>query len=167
MKDLSSICLSCGLCCDGTLIGFVHLDANEVPEVRKHMDIEEEQGHGFFLHPCKRYCDGCTIYADRPKQCGLFKCGLLKSVEQEELQFNLALDAIAELKELKLSIEANLSSLRFELKSHSFYFRIVELKKRLLKLEQATDLSSEHQLLVQSLQEFDTLLLEKFDLTID
>lgn len=167
MKALSSICLSCGLCCDGTLIGFVHLDDEEVPEVRKHMEIEEEQGHGFFLHPCQRYCDGCTIYAHRPKQCGLFKCGLLKSVEQKELQFDLALEAIAELKELKLNIEERLSSLRFEFKSPSFYFRIVELKKRLLKLEQSASLSSEHYLLLATLQDFDMLLLEKFDFTID
>ena len=167
MKDLSSICLSCGLCCDGTLIGFVHLDAEEVPEVRKHMNIEEERGHGFFLHPCQRYCDGCTIYAHRPKQCGLFKCGLLKSVEQEELQFANALEAIEELKALKSSIEENLISLAFELKSSSFYFRIVELKKRLMKLEQSTHLSNEDQLLRHSLKEFDALLLEKFELTID
>ncbi|MDP4664632.1 MAG: YkgJ family cysteine cluster protein [Flavobacteriales bacterium] len=167
MKDLSSICLSCGLCCDGTLIGFVHLDAEEVPEVRKYMEIEEEQGHGFFLHPCQRYCDGCTIYAHRPKQCGLFKCGLLKSVEQKELQFDLALEAIAELKELKLNIEERLSSMTFDLQSPSFYFRIIELKRRLLKLEQSASLSSKDHLLLATLQQFDVLLLEKFDLTID
>jgi hypothetical protein len=71
------------------------------------------------------------------------------------------------LKELKLNIEENLSSMTFDLQSPSFYFRIIELKRRLLKLEQSASLSSKDHLLLATLQQFDMLLLEKFDLTID
>ena len=94
MNDSLNICLSCGLCCDGTLIGYVKLGSEELPALRELLNIEEEGGKGFFLQPCKSYCDGCTIYSNRPKQCDNFKCGLLKSVEQKELSFDTALERI-------------------------------------------------------------------------
>jgi hypothetical protein len=37
MNDSTNICLSSGLCCDGTLIGFVQLSDEEIPELRKLM----------------------------------------------------------------------------------------------------------------------------------
>ena len=87
MNDSSNICLSCGLCCDGTLIGFVQLESEEIPAIRELMDVEGVKDKGVFLQPCSKYCDGCTIYSQRPKQCASFKCGLLNSVEQKELDF--------------------------------------------------------------------------------
>ncbi|MBL4710341.1 MAG: hypothetical protein JKY48_18070, partial [Flavobacteriales bacterium] len=66
MNDSLNICLSCGLCCDGSLIGHVQLDREEIPVVRELMDIEDENGNGFFLQPCTKYCDACNIYSQRP-----------------------------------------------------------------------------------------------------
>ena len=111
MSDSSNICLPCGICCDGTLIGFVELENEEMPRLKKIMDIEEERDHCFFLQPCKKYCNGCTIYSERPKQCGKFECGLLKSVENKELEFDTALDIIAKAKQLRVSIEKKLEDL--------------------------------------------------------
>jgi len=101
VSDSSSLCLACGLCCNGTLIGFVSLDKREMPALKKIMDFEEEQGNGFFLQPCKKYCDGCTVYEDRPKQCGLYECGLLESFDQKELTFNSASVLIEEVQQSK------------------------------------------------------------------
>lgn len=167
MDDSSNICLSCGLCCDGTLIGFVHLDGDEIPAVKEVMDIEEADGQGFFLHPCKKYCDGCTIYAQRPKQCGKFKCGLLNSVEQKELAFDSAVETIGMVKQKKDAIEQNLATLPYELKSGSFYFKMVELKKLLQKPLPESALTQNHLKLVSDLEQLDTLLIEKFDVSLD
>ena len=41
------------LCCDGTLIGFVHLDGDEIPAVKEVMDIEEADGQDFFSIPAR------------------------------------------------------------------------------------------------------------------
>jgi len=167
MDDVSNICLSCGLCCDGTLIGFVHLDGDEIPAVKEVMDIEEADGQGFFLHPCKKYCDGCTIYDQRPKQCGKFKCGLLNSVEQKELDFDSAVETISVVKQKKDAIVQKLAALPFELKSGSFYFQMVELKKVLEKAKSASALTQTHRDLTTDLEQLDMLLLSKFEVTLD
>ena len=103
MSDSSNICLSCGLCCDGTLIGFVELSREEMPTLKKIMDIEDDNGHGFFLQPCNSFCNGCNVYSDRPKHCASFKCELLKSVEQKNLEFDLAVETISIVKQKKIS----------------------------------------------------------------
>tara|TARA_B110000908_G_C10021126_1_gene342965 strand:+ start:140 stop:451 length:312 start_codon:yes stop_codon:yes gene_type:complete len=102
MTEDANICLSCGLCCDGSLVVFVELDREEVPKLKELMDLDDVDGNGFFLQPCKKYCDGCTIYRDRPKNCDKFNCGLLKSVENKEIEFDYAVERVQEVKKEKL-----------------------------------------------------------------
>jgi len=164
MNDSTNICLSCGLCCDGTLIGFVQLCEEEIPELSKLIEIEAVNGKGFILQPCKEFCNGCTIYAKRPKHCISFKCGLLKSVEQKELGFDLAIETIIAVKQKKGTIEKKLETLQIELQSHSFYFKMVELKKMIRKSKFESSLTKSHLELVTDLMQLDKLLLSKFDL---
>lgn len=117
MDGSENICLACGCCCDGTVIGFVQLDKEELPEVRELMDIEDENGKGFFLQPCSRFCDGCTIYPNRPKQCAIFKCRLLESVELKELSFDSAVEMIHAVKQKRIALEKKLKAQKFELQS--------------------------------------------------
>ncbi len=162
----SNICLSCGLCCDGTLIGFVKVDREEIPTLKEFMDIEEVNGKGFFIQPCKKFCDACTVYAKRPKQCGIFKCGLLKSVEQKQLEFDQAVIYIEEVKRRKTALEKKLKTLDVKLKSNSFYFQMVELKNLLEKQHTPTSLTQEKQDLLKDLDQLDALLTAKFDLSL-
>ena len=162
MIDSSNICLSCGLCCDGTLIGHVQLEPEEIPALKKIMDLENENGNGFFLQPCNNYCDGCTIYSERPKQCASFKCELLNSVEEKELDFNSAVITINTVKEKKVTIEKKVALLKIELKSQSFHFKMVELKKVLKKKSTESPLTHDHLELLSDLEHFDSLLFQKF-----
>lgn len=162
MNDSLNICLSCGLCCDGTLIGYVQLGRDELPALRELMDIEDESGKGFFLQPCKKYCDGCTIYSNRPKQCASFKCGLLNSVEKKELDFDSAIETINVVKQKKDSIEKKLVILQIELQSQSFHFKMVELKKLLQKKKAESSLTQNHLELTADLEQLDSFLLQKF-----
>jgi hypothetical protein len=52
-----------------------------------------------FVQPCACF-DGtlCRIYAERPKRCRTFECGLLKRVQAGELGASMALKAIARAK---------------------------------------------------------------------
>lgn len=166
MNDSLNICLSCGFCCDGTMIGFVHLSHEELPVLRELMDIEETNGKGFFLQPCSNYCDGCNIYSKRPKQCTIFKCKLLKSLEQKELDFDSAIEVINVVKQKKIAIEKKLAILQFELQSQSFYFKIVELKKLLQKNKSESSLTQNHLELLSDLKQLDSLLTKKFGLSL-
>ncbi len=167
MNDPTNICLSCGLCCDGTLIGFVELDNEELPALRKLMDIEDENGNGFFLQPCSNFCDGCTIYANRPKQCGKFKCGLLTAVEQKELDFDLAIEMVAEVKQKKMALEKKMALLALDLQSPSFYFKMVELRKLLLNGKSESALSEKHLELLSDLHELDSLVIKGFGVSLN
>ena len=166
MNDSLNICLSCGLCCDGTLIGFVQLYHEELPVLRELMDIEDSNGNGFFLQPCSKYCDGCTIYSKRPKQCANFKCGLLKSLEQKELEFDSAIEMINMVKQKKIAIEKKIEILQIELQSQSFYFKMIELKKLLQKNKAEISLTKNHLELISDLNYLDNLLKKKFDISL-
>ncbi len=129
------------------------------------MEIEDEKGNGFFLQPCSKYCDGCSIYSDRPRECAKFECGLLTSVDKKEMEFDTAIDIINEVKLRKKSIESKVGQLNIELKSPSFYFKILELKKVLN--EGKISLSQNNLELMAELKQLDELIIEKFGISLD
>lgn len=165
MNDSSNICLSCGLCCDGSLIGFVQVENEEVSSLSKLMEIEDSKDFGVFLQPCSNYCNGCSIYANRPKQCASFKCGLLKSLEQKEIDFDVAIESISQVKQKKIDLEEKIETLNIKLKAPSFYFKMIELKKLLQKIEAESSLSQKHLDLKSDQNKLDNLLLSKFNLS--
>jgi uncharacterized protein len=162
MNDTTNICLACGYCCDGTIIGFVQVDADELPAISALKEIEVANEGGFFLQPCTNYCEGCGIYADRPKQCAHFKCGLLKSVEANELDFELAVAVIDEVKHRKDAIEKRLAGMDLELQSQSFYFKMIELKRLLLLSKAISPATQDHEELMTAIDQLDSLMAEKF-----
>jgi Fe-S-cluster containining protein len=164
MTDSSKLCISCGLCCDGTLIGHVQLGNEDLSAVKAVMEIEDENGNGFFLQPCKKYCNGCTIYSQRPDPCISFKCGLLNSFEAKELNFDTAAELILEVKHQKIAIEKKLEVLQLNFQSPSFYFKMVELKKLLLKNE--SSLTQVQVELMSDLEQLNTLVEKHFDVTL-
>lgn len=165
MSDLN-LCLSCGLCCDGSLIGFVQLDTDEIPRIKEIMEVEDENGLGFFLQPCKKYCDGCTIYEHRPKNCDKYNCELLHSVEKNEMKFDSAIEIIEEVKQRKLATQQLLESLNFDLKSNSFYFKMVELKKLLKKISADSELTTTQLELSDSINELDLIITKRFGVSL-
>jgi len=166
MNDSLNVCLSCGFCCDGTLVGYVQLDREELPVLRELMDIEDSDDKGFFLQPCNSYCDGCNIYSQRPKQCTNFNCGLLKSHEQKQLDFDSTIEIINLVKQKKIAIEKKLALLQLELQSQSFHFKMVELKKLLLKKKSDSPLTQIHLELISELEVLNSLLLTKFGVSL-
>ncbi len=163
MSDPTNICLSCGLCCDGTLIGFVQLESEELSPIRKLMEIEETGENGMFFLPCNELgCNGCNIYSQRPKACRNFECGVLKSVEKKELTFDKATEVIDVVKQKKIAIEKQVATLQIELQSKSFHFKMLELKKLFRKDKSELFLSESHQELKLKLSELEKLLSKSF-----
>jgi Fe-S-cluster containining protein len=165
MVDTSNICLSCGICCDGTLIGFVQLEDADLPAARELLDIEEVGSNAVFLQPCKKYCGGCTIYLDRPKACRKFKCKLLKSVENKKVAFEKALEIVGEAKRSRKDLEIHLSQRSTRLRSKSFYFKMVELKK-VLASDSGELLEADRLALSAELTEMDKMVEEHFGVTL-
>src|ERR1043165_4767905 len=78
----STLCTQCGLCCTGALHNYAVLEPEETEFARSlGLTLRKEGRPGFSL-PCPRLAGcKCSIYKDRPKVCGRYKCQLLESVE--------------------------------------------------------------------------------------
>ena len=103
VNNIEKLCPNCGLCCDSTLFADVELRASDKPARLSKLGLtlmKKTKTVTAFAQPCACF-DGklCTIYAERPKRCGLFECGLLKRVEAGELTAKSALKKISEAKQ--------------------------------------------------------------------
>ena len=98
-KALDQLCPNCGLCCDSTLFADVELrpgdDANRLRQLGLTL-ARKGKSKLAFAQPCAGF-DGrlCRFYADRPKRCRQFDCGLLKRVEAGEMPVAVALKKIS------------------------------------------------------------------------
>jgi Fe-S-cluster containining protein len=102
MNGIEQLCPNCGLCCDSTLFADVELRASDKPARLNQLGLmllKKNKTTTAFSQPCACF-DGklCQIYADRPKRCGLFECGLLKRVEAGEMTASAALRKISAVK---------------------------------------------------------------------
>ena len=100
---VSQLCPNCGLCCNGVLFADVELqkgdDAGRLIDLG--MALKKKGMKRAFAQPCHCF-DGklCRIYADRPKRCATFECGLLKRFQSGEMTAPAALKRIADAKKL-------------------------------------------------------------------
>jgi len=98
MTGVDQLCPNCGLCCNGVLFADVELrasdDAGRLAELGLTLGMKGSKLA--FAQPCACF-DGklCGIYADRPKRCRTFECGLLKRVQDGKLKADAALKTIA------------------------------------------------------------------------
>ena len=89
--DGQNLCLSCGLCCDGTLFGQIPVDAAEPVEAFRAAGLRitpDRGGEGRYElpQPCLRFENGrCRTYGCRPAACSSYRCRLLQGVEAGEM----------------------------------------------------------------------------------
>lgn len=98
MRSVEELCLACGMCCDGTLFDNVRFDADEDTEALRQRGLPVKQSRAkvpvaFFKQPCRALCDDlkCSVYADRPRQCRSFECGVYKDLEAGKRSLKTAL----------------------------------------------------------------------------
>lgn len=77
-----SICVGCGLCCDGTVLGYLAVsDASDLGWPLRSLGVEliVEADPPVFALPCPAVVDGvCTVFdLHRPHACRRFECDLL------------------------------------------------------------------------------------------
>src|SRR4249919_386734 len=100
--DSGSICIGCGLCCDGTLHGKTTVKPGDEPAVIAcGLEIGGEGQRRFFTQPCPRFsCGKCSVYPDRPEVCRTYRCALLKDLEAGAIGETDARETIAVAKSL-------------------------------------------------------------------
>ena len=103
-----SICIGCGLCCDGTLHATAKVQpGDEAVVTAARLAIEEEGERRFFRQPCPNFsCGSCTVYGHRPPVCRTYQCALLLNVEAGEVSKPDARETIASAKKLVAAVRA-------------------------------------------------------------
>ena len=97
----SALCTACGLCCTGALHNFAVLEPEEIDFARGIGLTLRTEGRPGFALPCPFLQNSCcTIYADRPKVCARYKCGLLENLEAGSTRLDAALATVAAAKQL-------------------------------------------------------------------
>jgi uncharacterized protein len=100
-EAIAKLCPACGLCCNGVLFGDVELQRGDDDKLLSKLgvDLFRKGRKTAFAQPCDCLVNGlCRIYADRPKRCATFDCGLLKRVQTGRLMPAVALKTITEAK---------------------------------------------------------------------
>ncbi len=106
MDELTTLCRSCGLCCDGSLFGRVPLEGDEVAVARKNR-LHVIQSETAFEQPCSALADGgCSIYSERPRSCRAFVCRLHDRHGREGGPLAPRLAAIRRVRELIAAVNA-------------------------------------------------------------
>jgi Fe-S-cluster containining protein len=102
-----TLCLACGLCCDGTLFRDVELQADDATARQAMAALGDTappgsrrlpRGKSKWPQPCAALCADlrCQIYADRPSRCRAFDCAMLKSALSGACEVPAALRIIRE-----------------------------------------------------------------------
>ena len=84
----NSLCLECGLCCNGVIFADVQLEPEDDARLLQSLGLKFASNRKSqivnrkFTQPCTAFagCE-CKIYSDRPTYCREFECLLLKSVK--------------------------------------------------------------------------------------
>jgi len=161
-----NICLDCGMCCDGTLVGQVTIREEEFAGLDGVLEFEKEGSNGCILTPCSKLCGGCTVYADRPQECRKFECDVLVKVNQGSLAGSDALMLIAEMKVELDRLKTAMKSLPVVLSSKAFFFKMKELAQKREWLESNYSLSPSQLGLFSEVQEFSKNLDSTFGVPV-
>ena len=94
-----SLCLSCGLCCDGSLFWGVSLEEGEVSP-------SPTDEAGVLRQPCACFDGACTIYSARPTECRAFTCHVLDAVTEGSRDRDWALAQIAGMRRILGALDA-------------------------------------------------------------
>ncbi len=107
MSESVSICLSCGLCCNGVLFRAVDVMADEIETIQRHgLVLAQEEHHFSFHQPCACHVNSaCAIYANRPFTCRAFTCKLLQHVQNGTLDPDASRATIRQVRELLQRVE--------------------------------------------------------------
>lgn len=104
-----SLCVTCGLCCDGSLFSYVPLRDSEATALEKRSlrVVVRPEGEPGLDQPCSAL-EGttCTLYDDRPSACREYCCRLYDAVESDEVSLDDARALVREARTLVARVDA-------------------------------------------------------------
>lgn len=107
--SLSTLCLACGMCCDGNLFTQVPLAEDEATRLRERglPVISREDGSPALRQRCDALAGRCcTVYAERPAACQRHVCMLHAALAADELSLPEALAIVEKAQALLAAADA-------------------------------------------------------------
>lgn len=141
-----SLCLSCGLCCDGSLFWAVPVEESE--DVPAPLDAD-----GRLRQPCACFDGACTIYPDRPAACRTFDCRVLQIVQAGHRDDAWAHQQIAGMRRVLAALDAALPG-----REPSLYRRAAEFLAEHQKELGTPEFQKKHRGLLLCLTAYETAL---------
>ncbi|MGE6763697.1 YkgJ family cysteine cluster protein [Corallococcus interemptor] len=92
-SSLSTLCLHCGMCCDGTLFTQVPLQPAEAQALRqKGLSLLVKEDGAVALPQRCAALEGlcCTVYEERPDACRRYRCQLFNALAEGEVSLEEA-----------------------------------------------------------------------------
>jgi uncharacterized protein len=111
---VASICVGCGLCCDGTVVSHLAVaDESDLGRPLRILGVEliVTSDPPVFALPCPAVRDGvCTVYDQhRPSACSRYACRLLAGVEEGRIDEGAARATIRATIALRDGVRAGLA----------------------------------------------------------
>jgi len=114
---IDTLCLNCGLCCNGALFADVQLQPGEDSEPLRERGLKlrasrSKKSLTKLLQPCAAF-DGCRcqVYELRPAMCRKFECHLLQRTQRGEIKPSAALSRIQSTRRRIQKVESLLATL--------------------------------------------------------
>lgn len=98
---MTDLCVSCNLCCNGSIFARVPIDRQEQERMPEGIDLFSLEGKLRMPLPCPKLgADGaCTCYAQRPAVCRTYNCKLSKRCNDGAVAFEDATEIVNEIKQ--------------------------------------------------------------------
>jgi Fe-S-cluster containining protein len=127
--DEQSICIGCGLCCDGTVVSHLAVrDESDLGAPLRGLGVEiiAAAEPPVFELPCPAVCDGvCTIHSlHRPSACSQYECKLSRAVLEGEVSAEEARSVISATLGSREQVRAGLLNEAVLQEMLTAYFRI-------------------------------------------
>lgn len=111
ITDQQSLCIFCGICCDGTLFGKAPLTPfdNLEPLTNAGIEILTKDTKKSFKLGCAAFREHCCgVYAERPTICRSFRCELLKKIDHGEILWSEARQKIVRVQKIREKLKTEL-----------------------------------------------------------
>ena len=110
---MDSICVGCGMCCDGTMYRTVDVGGDDRLELLESAGLifSTEGDVTSFRQPCSAF-DGrcCSVYSGRPAVCREYRCLLLRRHEAGDVSYDDARNLIARTTAIRDRVRAGLTA---------------------------------------------------------
>lgn len=160
----TSLCLECGLCCNGVIFADVELQPAEAQRLKAQSLVSsQDNGPVKLLQPCAAF-DGCRcrIYSDRPTYCRQFECLLLKNVQSGKVTRLAASRIVRTAKDRAEKVRTLLRELGDTDEQNALSLRFQRAAKRYEKEPVAEDKAEVYADLTLAVHELNLLLREAF-----